>query len=167
MGLGTPWEESQVHRLRLGIVVLLTMILALAACSSGKKGTSQSNASLKPASSDRLNLKGVCPDPIVVQTDWDPESEYGVYYYLLGPDYKIDKGHKRVSGSLVAEGQNTGVHIEVRAGGPSIGFQPVTSQMYQDQHITLGQVDTDESIRFSAKQPTLAGAAPPAINPVP
>src|SRR5919197_824736 len=165
MGLGTPWEESQVHRLRLGIVVLLTMILALAACSSGKKGTSQSNASLKPASSDRLNLKGACPDPIVVQTDWDPESEYGVYYFLLGPDYKINKTKKTVSGSLVAEGQNTGVHLEVRAGGPSIGFEPVTSQMYTDQHITLGQVNTDEAIRFSAKQPTLAVAAPMEISP--
>src|ERR671931_1365431 len=96
VGLGTHQEEDKLHRLRLGMVVLLTAVLALAACSSGKK-SSQSNAPVKPASSDRLNLKGVCPDPIVVQTDWDPESEYGVLYYMLGPDYKIDKAKKRVS----------------------------------------------------------------------
>jgi hypothetical protein len=101
----------------------------------------------------------------VIQTDWDPESEYGVLYYLLGPDYKVDKAKKRISGSLVAEGQNTGVQVEIRAGGPSIGFEPVTSQMYQDQSITMGQINSDEAIRFSAKQPTLAVVAPMEISP--
>jgi hypothetical protein len=155
-----------VRRVCLAMAVALATAVALTACSSGKKAaTSQSNASVTPAASDRLNLKGVCPDPIVVQTDWDPESEYGIYYHLLGPDLKVDKAKKRVRGSLVAEGQNTGVHIEVRAGGPSIGFEPVTSQMYQDQTINLGQVNTDEAVRFSAKQPTLAVAAPMEISP--
>jgi hypothetical protein len=155
-----------VHRLRLAVVVLTAAVVALTGCSSGGNSSSnQSGSNVPAASSDRLNLKGVCPAKVVIQTDWDPESEYGVYYYLLGPDYKIDKAKKRVTGSLVAEGQNTGVQLEVRAGGPSIGFEPVTSQMYQDHSITLGQVNTDESIRFSAKQPTLAVAAPMEISP--
>jgi hypothetical protein len=150
---------------RPGMVILLATALAVAACSSGKEEPSQGATSAQPAASGRLSLKGVCPDPIVVQTDWDPESEYGVYYHLLGPGFKVDKAHKRVSGPLAAEGQNTGVQLEVRAGGPSIGFEPVTSQMYQDQSITLGQVSTDEAVRFSAKQPTLAVAAPMEISP--
>jgi hypothetical protein len=155
-----------VHRLRLAVVVLTAAVVALTGCSSGGNSSSnQSGSNVPAASSDRLNLKGVCPAKVVIQTDWDPESEYGDYYSLLGPDYKIDKAKKRVTGSLVAEGQNTGVQLEVRAGGPSIGFEPVTSQMYQDHSITLGQVNTDESIRFSAKQPTLAVAAPMEISP--
>jgi hypothetical protein len=48
----------------------------------------------------------------------------------------------------------------VRTGGPSIGFEPVSAQMYTDKDITLGQVSTDEAVRFSASQPTLAVAAP-------
>jgi hypothetical protein len=148
---------------RLAVVVLLASSVALVGCSGG--GGQSGTAPLPGASSERLNLKGVCPDPVVVQTDWDPESEYGVYYQLLGPDYKVDKARKRVSGSLVAEGQNTGVHLEVRAGGPSIGFEPVTSQMYQDQGITLGQISTDEAVRFSARQPSLAVAAPMEVSP--
>jgi hypothetical protein len=70
-----------------------------------------------------------------------------------------------VSGPLVAEGQNTGVQIEVRSGGPAIGFDPVTAQMYTDPNITMGQINTDEGIRFSAKQPTLGVVAPMEISP--
>jgi hypothetical protein len=147
------------------MVVLLVAVIGLAACSSGKEDNSQSQTQVQPAASDRLNLKDVCPATVVLQTDWDPESEYGVYYHMLGPSPKIDKAKKRITGRLVAEGQDTGIQFEIRAGGPSIGFEPVTSQMYQDQKITLGQISTDEAIRTSAKQPTLAVAAPMEIGP--
>jgi hypothetical protein len=149
-------------------VAMLAIVALAAGCSSGgsSSGSSSGGGSAAPAAtSDRLNLKGACPDKIVVQTDWDPESEYGSLYYLLGSDYKIDANKKLVSGSLVAEGQNTGVQIEIRAGGPSIGFEPVTSQMYKDQSIHLGQINSDEAIRLSAKQPTLAVVAPMEISP--
>jgi hypothetical protein len=153
-----------VRGIRLALVVLLVAV-GLAACSSGDEGGSQSQAPAQPAASDRLNLKGDCPDTVVVQTDWDPESEYGVYYHMLGANPKIDKNKKTISGPLVSEGQDTGVRLEVRAGGPSIGFEPVTSQLYKDPKITLGQISTDEAIRTSAKQPTLAVAAPMEIGP--
>jgi hypothetical protein len=154
-----------VQRIRLGIVVMLATVVALAGCSSGSKSSGSQGSQAPAASSDRLNLKDVCPAKVVVQTDWDPESEYAVYYHLLGDNFTVDKTHKRVSGPLIAEGQDTGVKIEVRAGGPSIGFEPVTSQMYQDKSITLGQINTDESIKFSAANPTIAVAAPMEISP--
>jgi hypothetical protein len=153
-----------VRGIRLTMVVLLVAV-GLAACSSGDEGGSQSQAPAQPAGSDRLNLKGDCPDTVVVQTDWDPESEYGVYYHMLGANPKIDKNKKTITGPLVAEGQDTGVRLEVRAGGPSIGFEAVTSQMYKDPKITLGQISTDEAIRTSAKQPTQAVVAPMEIGP--
>ena len=154
-----------MRRIRLSMVVLLVAVIGLAACSSGKEDNSQSQTQVQPAASDRLNLKDVCPATVVLQTDWDPESEYGVYYHMLGPSPKIDKAKKRITGRLLAEGQDTGIQFEIRAGGPSIGFEPVTSQMYQDHAITLGQVSTDEAIRFSARQPTLAVAAPMEVSP--
>jgi hypothetical protein len=153
-----------VRGIRLGMVVLL-VVIGLAACSSGNDGGGQSGTPAPSAASDRLNLKGSCPDTVVVQTDWDPESEYGVYYHMLGANPEIDKNKKRITGPLVAEGQDTGVKLEVRAGGPSIGFEPVTSQLYQDPKITLGQISTDEAIRTSEKQPTLAVVAPMEIGP--
>jgi hypothetical protein len=155
-----------MRSVRLGLAVLAVTALLAAGCGGGGGDETTTGTTAAPAASgDAVSLKGVCPDTIVVQTDWDPESEYGVYYQLLGPNPKIDTKKKLVSGPLVAGGKDTGVRIEVRTGGPSIGFEPVSSQMYKDQSITLGQVSTDEAIRFSAKQSTLAVMAPMEISP--
>jgi len=154
-----------VRRLRLGMVVLATAAIVAAGCTNGGGEQTTGGSGAPAASGDRLNLKGVCPDPIVVQTDWFPESEYGVYYHLVGANPKVDTNKKLVNGPLVAEGQDTGVRIEVRSGGPATGGELVSPQMYKDKSITLGQVNTDEAVRFSAKQPTLAVAAPMEISP--
>jgi hypothetical protein len=153
-------------RVRLVLAAVAVMALVAAGCGGGgdDDGTTQTTAAAAP-SGDAVNLAGACPNPVVIQTDWDPESEYGVYYHLLGPNPKVDTGKKVVRGPLVAGGQDTGVELEVRTGGPSIGFEPVSSQMYKDTDITLGQVSTDEAIRFSAKQATLAVVAPMEISP--
>ena len=155
-----------MRRLRLGMVVLATAAIVAAGCTNGggEATTGGSNAP-QAAAGDRLNLKDVCPATIVVQTDWFPESEYGVYYHMVGPNPKVDTNKKLVNGPLVAEGQDTGVRIEVRSGGPATGFELVSAQMYKDKNITLGQVNTDEAVRFSGKQPTLAVTAPMEISP--
>jgi len=153
-------------RVRLVLAAVAVLALVAAGCGGGgdDEGTTQTPAATAPAG-DAVNLAEACPNPIVIQTDWDPESEYGVYYHLLGPNPKVDTKKKLVSGPLVAGGKDTGVRLEVRTGGPSIGFEPVSSQMYKDPAITLGQVSTDEAIRFSAKQATLAVMAPMEISP--
>ena len=53
----------------------------------------------------------------------------------------------------------------MRLGGPFIGFQPVSAQMYQDTSITLGYVPTDEAVQLGEKLPTTAVVAPLDINP--
>jgi hypothetical protein len=151
---------------RVGLVVLAVTALVAAGCGGdGDDGGDQQSPGPTAAAGDAANLSGACPNPVVIQTDWDPESEYGVYYHLLGPNPKIDTQKKVVSGPLVAGGTDTGVQLEIRTGGPSIGFEPVSSQMYKDTSITLGQVSTDEAIRFSAKQATQAVVAPMEISP--
>jgi hypothetical protein len=153
-----------MRSVRLGIVVSAVLALTVAGCGGGDEGGSQSPAANAPSDAS-VSLAGTCPATIVVQTDWDPEAEYGVYYHMLGPNPKVDTQHKRVTGPLVVEGKNTGVQLEVRTGGPSIGFEPVSSQMYKDTSITLGQVSTDEAIRFSNKQATQAVVAPMEKSP--
>src|SRR6266540_6476437 len=142
--------------------------LMLAGLTGGCAGGADPQAAPAPGavSSDRLDLKGVCPSTVVVQTGWYPQVERGAVYSLVGSDRKIDAQKKRVTGSLVAEGRDTGVDIEVRAGGPAIGFQAVTAQMYLDKSITLGDVPTDESMQNSLRQPTLAVVAPLEIDPL-
>ena len=131
----------------------LSLALAAGACSSNSETRGASSA---PTAGGSQSLKGVCPDPVVVQTDWWPEPEHGATYQLLGPGYKLDVGKKRVTGPLVTQGKDTGVRIELRAGGPAIGFQQTSAQMYLDKSITLAFVFTDSAVQFSAKQPTLA-----------
>jgi hypothetical protein len=146
------------------MVVLLAAVVAAAGCTNGGGDETTGSTAPPAAAGDRLNLKGVCPETIVIQTDWFPETEYGVYYHLIG-NPKVDTNKKSVSGPLVAEGTDTGVQIEVRSGGPATGFELVSAQMYKDKSITLGQVNTDEAVRFSTKQPTLGVVAPMEISP--
>jgi hypothetical protein len=154
-----------MRSVRLGLVVLAVTALVAAGCGGDGDDEAAPSGGGGAAATGDTNLAEVCPNPVVIQTDWDPESEYGVYYHLLGPNPKIDTQQKRVTGPLMAEGKDTGVQVEVRTGGPSIGFEPVSSQMYKDTDITLGQVSTDEAIRFSDKQATLAVMAPMEISP--
>jgi hypothetical protein len=143
----------------------IALLLTAAACTSNSN-TTDTSAPAPKASGAALNLKGICPDNVVIQTDWFPESEYGNLYQLLGPGYKIDTKKKILSGPLVASGQDTGVKVEIRNGGPAIGSSQVSAQMYADKSITLGQVSTDEAVQNSQSQPTTAVVAPLEISPI-
>ncbi len=115
---------------------------------------------------EAVDLSGVCPDPIVIQTDWFPEAEHGALYQMVGEGAEIDADTKVVSGPLVQHGGvETGVNIEIRTGGPAIGFQQVVSIMAQDADVTFGYVATDEAIENYADNPTTAFVAPLEINP--
>lgn len=144
---------------------LMISSIALVGCSSNS-GTGDS---APDADTDMqvgsIDLSGDCPDTVVIQTDWNPESEHGHLYQLLGDDYTVDAGAKSVSGPLMAGGEYTGVDVEIRSGGPAIGFSTVSAQMYQDDDITLGYVNTDESVQLSTDQPTVAVFAPLEKNP--
>jgi hypothetical protein len=120
-------------------------------------GTDAPDSTEEMAEGEGVSLAGVCPETVVIQTDWNPEAEHGWLYEMIGEDANIDAGSGSVSGALVTSGgAETGVQIEIRSGGPLIGFQTVTSQMYQDDSILLGFVYTDEGIQNSAEFPTVA-----------
>jgi len=102
-----------------------------------------------------LDLAEVCPETIVMQQDWQPEAEHGAMYALVGDDYTLDLEAKSVTGSLVAQGVDTGVDIEVRPGGSNVNFQPVPALMYLDPDILIGAVNTDAQIVANADQPTV------------
>lgn len=115
---------------------------------------------------DPVDLAAVCPDPLVIQTDWFPEAEHGALYEMVGQGASIDADNKIVSGPLVQHGGGeTGINIEIRTGGPAVGFQQVVSIMAQDSDVTFGYVATDEAIENYADNPTTAFVAPLEINP--
>jgi hypothetical protein len=108
------------------------------------------------ASRYTTSLKGVCPDKVVIQANWWPGLPDGYIYQLFGPNPTIQADKNRVTGPL----GRTGVTLEVRAGGPAVGFQQVPSLLAQDDGILLGYVGTDEAVQNSASRPTVAVFAP-------
>lgn len=123
----------------------------LAACSSGTSSGGPSSAAAV-----KTDLSKVCPATIVFQTDWNPEADHGQLYEMVGPNPTVDADKKIVTGDLYSQGAPTGVKIEIRSGGPAIGYQTVSSQLYSDKSITLGYISTDEAVQFSDKFPTTA-----------
>jgi len=107
------------------------------------------------------DLASVCPETITIQTDWFPEAEHGALYQMFGEDTTIDADTKVVKGPLL----DTGVNLEVRTGGPAVGFEQVVTLMAQDSDITFGYVATDEAIENYDTNPTTAFVAPLEINP--
>ncbi|WP_460774636.1 substrate-binding domain-containing protein [Microbacterium sp. GXF7504] len=137
-----------------GAVVALAV--ALVSCAGGDDGAATTVNAPAAEAGGALDLSGVCPDTIVMQQDWQPEAEHGAMYALVGEGYRIDADAKSVTGPLVAQGEYTGVDIEVRPGGPNVNFQPVPALMYLDPDIFIGAVNTDAAIVAAADQPTVA-----------
>jgi len=152
---------------RITMAAALALLLVLVSCGDDGGGSTATSAATSVVVTDSsVNLRGVCPDKVVVQTDWFPESEHGATFELLGSGYKPSKASGSVTGPLVFEGKNSGVSLEIRGGGPLTGNQNVTSQMYQDDSILLGFVNTDEAIKLYATNPTVAVVAPQDKSPM-
>jgi hypothetical protein len=148
-----------MRQLNRGLAGVAILAVVIAACGGDDETTETTEGETA------VGLAEVCPDPIIVQTDWFPESEHGGTYQLVGDDYVVDVEAQTVSGSLVARGEDTGISIEVRTGGPAIGFQPVSTQMYTEPEIHFGFISTDEAAAFADDAPTVAVISPLEKNP--
>ena len=90
-----------------------------------------------------VDLTDICPDPLIIQTDWFPEPDHGYTYQVIGSEGEIDATTGTYSGPLA----NTGITLEIRAGGPFINFSPPAQQIYADPTIFAGYADTGDVIR--------------------
>jgi len=152
-------------------LLALFIVIGLVAAACGDSDEPAATTAAAPATTEApaesmYNLAGHCPDVVSIQTDWFPEAEHGAMYEMVGDDYTIDGEAQITSGSLVIGGEDTGVDIEVRAGGPAIGFAPVRSYMYANAgDIDFGYGTTDALVLGFEDAPMLAVAAPLEINP--
>jgi hypothetical protein len=159
----------KVRRARLLIGLILA--LALSACnvfSDDGDDTPAASPQFQqnpPQGAQAYKLAGVCPNPVVIQTDWNPEAEYGATYNLIGDGYRVDPKRGLARGPLVVDGKPTGVDVEVRLGGPQVKFTPVAELMYKDKGITLGFANTDQVAGFYSKWPTISVVAPMELSP--
>ena len=163
-----------MHRFLTRSLIAGVVIVAVAACSDDDDTSDETTVAPAPtsASSDTtaggaapVDLAAVCPDPLVIQTNWFPEGEHGGLYEMVGEGYTVDTDQQAVRGPLVAGGQDTGIDIELRAGGPAIGNQPVSVLQYTDDSITLGHANSEGQLLRYDETPVLAVVAPMEINP--
>lgn len=163
--MGSPLTSRLVVR-----GVAASLVVALAACSSTTT-TSETTIDTKSDAvtetstvGNPLDLADVCASPVVVQTDWYPQAEHGGVYELLGDDYTVDAQNGSTTGSLVFQGTDTGVDLEIRAGGPFIE-SPVVTELFLDDAITFGYVGSDVALSRYGEAPTLAVFNALVINP--
>jgi hypothetical protein len=158
-------EINNMSKRNLTITSAITLGVALSLLSAcGSSDSAATDTTAVAASAIGVSLADVCPATVVVQTDWFPESEHGGVYQLMGDDAVASKDNGAVTGSLVVNGEPTGVNLEIRAGGPFLE-SPVVTEMYQDNAITFGYVGTDVAITRYNDAPTLAVFNALNINP--
>ena len=159
-------HQRRSGRSRRGLPVVVASLLLLGACTGSGADTGPSTAA-SAASGGPLDLRGVCPSTLVFQTSWLPSVEaFGALYALLGSNPKIDTGKKWVTAPLMARGKDTGVKLELRSGGPAVGYTQSTAQLYSDASINFAVPSGfDEIIQLSKTQPTLAVVALVDIDP--
>ncbi|MDX2376568.1 hypothetical protein M4I32_07120 [Microbacterium sp. LRZ72] len=133
------------------------LTVALAGCSTPETTAEDAEAA------GGAGALGACPETVVLQTNWFPEPEHSAAYALIDPDEATtDPDAGIYSGPAIAD---PSINIEVRSGGPFIGFQQSTALLYSDDSIMLAMIDTDESVKLSADQPTTAVYTPLQVNP--
>jgi ABC-type nitrate/sulfonate/bicarbonate transport system substrate-binding protein len=133
-------------------ITLAAVVTLAAGCGSSGQEPAAAPQATASAVAGGTSLKGICPDTISIQLSWFPEAEYGGIYQLIGPGGTLNPKTGAYSGPL----GDTGVNVEVRAGGPLTGNDQVTAQLYKDDSLFMGMLATDEAIQNSAKQPTVA-----------
>jgi hypothetical protein len=147
---------SPSHTPRRLAALFLSASAALAVTGCGSDEDSAAAVDLESAADDQ-QLGDVCPETLVVQLQWQPQTDMAGVIGLLGPGWTVDEESGAATGPLVTGGRDTGIDIELRPGGPAIGFEPVTSQMYADDDIALGIVHGDQLVTAAAGgQPVLA-----------
>ncbi|WP_244928054.1 hypothetical protein [Nocardioides sp. W7] len=147
-------------RLRRSLAVgsaLLVSAAALTACGDDEEATATTTG--------EGVLADVCPETVVIQADWEPEAEHGGIYSLIGEEYTIDADAKSVTGPLVVDGEDSGVNIEIRIGGTSVGYQSAQSLLYQDRDIMFGYGRVGEYMITQADTPVVGVLASMATSP--
>lgn len=128
-------------------LIALFVVLALVAAACGD----DDDETVTGDDGDTGGLAGICPDPLIVQTDWFPEPEHGFTYRAAGIDGTFDATNGIYTGTLMG----TDIDLEIRAGGPYTDADTQTGQFYTDPDIFMAYVNTDRAIQSATTTPVV------------
>lgn len=150
-------ETSRSRTLTIGAAGIASAAL-LAACGSTAATTTTSSPSAGATSFQAThytaNLKGICPNPLVVQTNWLPEPDHGALWQLIGAAGTMKQ--YTYTGPL----GSTGIKMEIIAGGPGDNYLPEPTALYSGNSVVrvtpdLGMGSLDTAIQLSKKFPVV------------
>jgi len=156
------------RHLRRGATVVIASLalaaIAIAPMSSASTRGSHASASLTAHTTavKTVSLKGICPNPVKIATDWTPEAEQGAYYQLAASGGTTDTNNKTYTAKLLDPntGKSTGVKVELLAGGPALGYQQTPEVLATQPSVLLGADDSDTAIATSQTTPVVGIVAP-------
>ena len=150
--------EGRLRR-RATVVVTVSLLTAFAVApmSSGAAAKKKAVSPVKTVS-----LKGICPNPVKIATDWTPEAEQGAYYQLAASGGTIDTGNKTYTAPLIDPftGRPTGVKVQLLAGGPALGYMQTPEVLTTQPSVLMGADDDDTAIATSSTTPVVGIVAP-------
>lgn len=171
-----PDRRRQSSRLARSVAVGLALAIA-AGCSGNGDDEPESEASGTPAPATTSTptsapstvatttteapiedgpLADVCPERVVIQTSMLPGPDVGPLYSLLQPEPEIDVAAATVSGALVrVDGTEEDVVLELRSGGPAVGFVSPLVLLDADPDILLAQTATSAALIHAATIPSM------------
>lgn len=104
-----------------------------------------------------VDLASVCPNPVVIQTGWFPAADRAFFYGFAEPGGEIDAGAGVYRAPSKAD---PNLEVEIRAGGPLVGFQQGNALLYTDPDILIADQNLDAMLAASANFPTVAVMSP-------
>lgn len=101
-------------------------------------------------------LADVCPERIVIQTAGLPGPDVGPLYQLVPDDWEVDSATGTVSAPLVRpDGTQEDVTLEIRSGGPAVGFLTPLTLLTADPSILLAQSSIAVALRDAGSAPSV------------
>jgi len=141
-----------VMTLAAGLAVSMSMTLP-----SSATATTPAKKSFA-AATFTTKLGGVCPNPLIVQTNWLPESDHGGLYELIGSGGTMKQySYKGPLGS-------TGIDLQILSGGPGDSYLPTAATLYTGNPVAgvtadLTEDSTETTLQLSKKFPTIGVVA--------
>lgn len=101
-------------------------------------------------------LAEVCPERIVIQTAGLPGPDIGPLYQLVPGNWEVDAAAGTVAAPLVRpDGTAEDVILEIRSGGPAVGFLTPLTLLAADPTILLAQSSVAVALRDAETAPSV------------
>lgn len=146
-------RRSRLSRIAVAVIGA-SAFLATTLVEAGPGGAAVRHGKSFAAKHFTTKLKGVCPNPLIVQTNWLAEADHAALYELIGAGGTMSQySYEGPLGS-------TGIKLQIISGGPGDSFLPTAATLYSGNPVLrvtpdLTMDSSENLIQLSKKFPTV------------